>query len=204
MSRLGARRISECVKRRKGLLRKVTDTGSSAVIRCPVGSFCMAVPIYALGSQVATLRAGGFTRRMGASKTRANAVRDLLLLASDEIGRRAASLLCCPEAGSSAIKVALHFLYTNSQNSVRLQDVAKVAGVSRQHLAKIWKKHMGFPLSSCLRGIRIDHAKSLLEAGEKKIIDIAGECGFGSLSQFNRAFLLATGHTPSDWRARHC
>jgi AraC-like DNA-binding protein len=202
MARLGPGRIHECVTRRNGLLGRVAESGSSASIPCPVGAFCMAVPVYALGSQVATLRAGGFTRKMGASKARADAVRELLLFVSDEIGRRAATLLTHPEPGSAAFKQALDFLHANSGRPLRLQSVAAVAGVSRQHLAKIWKNQMGVSLSTCLRAIRIERAKSLLEAGNKKIIDVALECGFGSLSQFNRAFLRVTGVSPSRWLAQ--
>ena len=68
-------------------------------------------------------------------------------------------------------------------------------------LAKIWKKQVGVPLNSYLNTIRIERAKVLLEAGNRKIIDVAMECGFGSLSQFNRAFLRTTGVSPSRWLA---
>jgi AraC-like DNA-binding protein len=34
------------------------------------------------------------------------------------------------------------------------------------------------------------------------ILTIALDAGFGSLASFNRAFRLANGHTPSEFRAR--
>ena len=199
MSRLGPRRISECVERRTGLLGRVAETGSSAAIGCPVGTFCLAVPVYALGSQVATLRAGGFTRKMGASKKRADAVREILLLAADELGRHAASQLAHPRSGSAAVNRAMDYIHSHSSEPVRIQDIAAEVGVSRQHLVKIWKQHTGLTLHSYLRAIRIDHAKTLLENDCRKIIETAMACGFGSLSQFNRAFLRVTGVSPSRW-----
>ena len=199
MLRLGHRRISECVIRRTGLLGHVAKTGSSAAIGCPVGTFCLAVPVFALGSHVATLRAGGFTRKMGASKKRANAVREFLLLVADELGRHAANQLALPRFRITAVNRAMNYMRAHSGRPLRIQEVAAEVGVSRQHLAKIWKKHVGIPLHACLNAIRIDRAKILLEAGNRKIIDTAMDCGFGSLSQFNRAFLRATGVSPSHW-----
>ncbi|MFA7345291.1 MAG: AraC family transcriptional regulator [Terrimicrobiaceae bacterium] len=152
--------------------------------------------------QVAALRVGGFTRKMGASKTRADAVLDLLRLAADELGRRAPGLIGHTRPKGAAIKRAMTFVHSHSSEPVRMQDVATDAGVSRQHLARIWKKQAGIPLHAYLTMIRIDRAKLLLEPGDRKIIDVAMECGFGSLSQFNRAFLRATGVSPGRWAAR--
>ena len=199
MSRLGPRRISECVKRRTGLLGRVAETGSSAVIGCPVGTFCLAVPVYALGFQVATLRAGGFTRKMGASKKRAEAVRQLLLLAADELGHRATAMIAHPRSGNGAVRRAMDYIHAHSNEPLRIQDIAAEIGVSRQHLVKIWKQQVGITLHSFLRAVRIGHAKTLLETDGAKIIDTAMACGFGSLSQFNRAFLRVTGVSPSRW-----
>ena len=202
MSRLGSRRISGCEMRRSRLLEQVAATGSSAAIGCPVGTFCLAVPVCAQGIQVATLRASGFTKKIGASKERADAVRSLLLLASDELGRRAASLISRPQPGSAAVSQALAHIHAHSDKPVPMQELTAVAGVSRQYLAKIWKKQVGVPLNGYLNAIRIERAKALLDAGNRKIIDVAMDCGFGSLSQFNRAFLRATGVPPTRWLAR--
>jgi len=203
MSRLGIGRISGCKKRRSGLLEQVAETGSSAAISCPVGTFCLAVPVCAQGIQVATLRASGFTKKMGASKERAAAVQKLLSLAADELGRRAASLISRPRPGSAAVRKALDHIHAHSDKPIPMQELTAVAGVSRQHLAKIWKKQVGVPLNGYLNTIRIERAKALLESGNRKVIDVAMECGFGSLSQFNRAFLRTTGVSPSRWLARH-
>ena len=199
MRRLGHRRIQECVDRRAGLLGHVAGTGTSASIRCPVGTYCLAVPVYAQGFHVVTIRAGGFTRKMGASKARADAIRELLLLASDELGRRAAAMIAHPLSGNAAVRRAMDHIHAHSNEPVRIQDIAAEVGVSRQHLVKIWKQHVGLTLHSCLQAIRIDHAKALLETDGHKIIEVAMACGFGSLSQFNRTFLRVTGVSPSRW-----
>ena len=202
MSRLGPGRVHECEARRSHLLSHVAGSGSSSLISCPVGSFCLAVPIYVLGKHAATLRAGGFTKRMGASKARANAVREMLLLAADELGRRTAGLLAHLEEGGQVLQRALSYIHGNFQEPLTLLQVAAKAGVCRQHLTKVWKTQFGIPVHAYITAVRIDRAKFLLEAGDRKIIGIAMECGFGSLSQFNRAFLHVTGLSPGHWLAR--
>jgi AraC-like DNA-binding protein len=139
---------------------------------------------------------------MGASKERADAIRELLMLASDELGRRAASLISRPQPDSGAVTQALDHIHTHSDKPIAMQELTAVAGVSRQHLAKIWKQQVGVPLNGYLNAIRIERAKILLESGRQKVIDVAMACGFGSLSQFNRAFLRATGVSPTRWIAR--
>ena len=200
MARLGQARLDKCLLRRSELLDRVATDGTSASTRCPVGAFCLAAPVFARGAHVATLRAGGFTKKMGASKTRADAVRHLLLLIADELGNRAAALLTRAASECPAVSRAMNFIHSNSGEPLHLQEISRAAGVSRQHLCRIWKRHMGMPLHAYLTAIRIDRAKVLLEAGNRKIIDIAFECGFGSLSQFNRAFFHVTGVSPSHWQ----
>jgi len=199
MTSLGPRRISECVERRADLAKKVAGNGTSAAIHCPVGTFCLATPVFWRGIHIATLRAGGFTKKMGASKERADAVRKLLELAADELGRRADHLTTHPGSDSAAVRRVMEHIQSHSNEPIRVRDLAAVAGVSRQHLAKIWKKQVGVPLNVCLSTVRVERAKVLLAAGNKKIVDVAMECGFGSLSQFNRSFLRATGVSPRSW-----
>jgi AraC-like DNA-binding protein/ligand-binding sensor protein len=81
-------------------------------------------------------------------------------------------------------------------------EVAKRIGVSRQHLARIWRRDFGHPFIEYLHKRRVAYACELLGQNSRKIIDIALECGFGSLSQFNRIFLRIEGITPGTYRAR--
>jgi len=198
MVRTRRNRISECLSRRAGLLNQVAATGSSAVLPCPVGAFCLAAPVYANGAHVATICAGGFTHKMGASKIRADAVREFLHLVADELGQRVATLLA-PKAQNERMDRVFAFVHSHAHEHLSLDSVARRAGVSRQHLVKLWKQHTGVPLNSYLNSLHIEHAKVLLKSRDCKVIEIAMDCGFGSLSQFNRAFLRATGLTPTAW-----
>lgn len=50
--------------------------------------------------------------------------------------------------------------------------------------------------------MRLKKAEALLVDSNKKIIDIAMECGFGNISYFNRVFQKRHGMTPKSYRAK--
>jgi AraC-like DNA-binding protein len=51
-----------------------------------------------------------------------------------------------------------------------------------------------------MQGVRIESALNALSDTDAKIDSIAVECGFGSGSDFCRAFKSLKGCTPSEWR----
>ncbi len=77
---------------------------------------------------------------------------------------------------------------------------AKQLGVSKNHLARIFKQAEGVTPSHYIRGIRIEKALELLGQEGSDIIDIASHTGFKSLSAFYKAFKERTGHTPGEYR----
>ncbi len=54
-----------------------------------------------------------------------------------------------------------------------------------------------------VQGARIEEARRRLSESEDAITVIAIDLGFASSQHFSRQFRGATGHTPSEWRARH-
>lgn len=49
-------------------------------------------------------------------------------------------------------------------------------------------------------GIQLAYSKRLLEETELSVLEVALECGYGSVSQFHRAFKNLTGITPKEYR----
>jgi AraC family transcriptional regulator of adaptative response / methylphosphotriester-DNA alkyltransferase methyltransferase len=52
-------------------------------------------------------------------------------------------------------------------------------------------------------GLRVSKAALLLLETEKSMLEIAAECGFGSVSSFYSSFRSAYGQTPSEYRKEH-
>lgn len=90
-------------------------------------------------------------------------------------------------------------IYANS--SLTLSDLSLELGITPHQLSEILNSQLGMSFRQYINAYRIDLAKSILvESPGKTILDIAFDCGFGSKSPFNAAFVQATGKTPSEWR----
>ena len=66
------------------------------------------------------------------------------------------------------------------------------------HLNRSIKKHLGVTVTEYINSLRLEHAAKLLQTTDKKIVDIALESGFESVSYFNKIFkqkFLVTPHT---------
>lgn len=100
----------------------------------------------------------------------------------------------------SLARSVLQAIHEDPVRAWTLQELADIAHLSPSRFSAIFKQTVGTsPLNYCLQ-IRIGQAIQLLESTERKIIDIAAECGFHNLSNFNRVFSTHVGRTPSQVR----
>ena len=98
------------------------------------------------------------------------------------------------------ITSAKNFILAHASESLRLRDVAEHVHVSTHYFCKFFKKTSGLGFSEFLAHVRIENAKDLLANPALRIKDVANQAGFGSLSQFNRAFRRYLGCSPKEYR----
>jgi AraC family transcriptional regulator, melibiose operon regulatory protein len=67
----------------------------------------------------------------------------------------------------------------------------------------LFKKAFGTTLIDYLTHHRISHAQGLLATSDEKIVEVAFNSGFNSISRFNEAFRRACGCSPRDYRRQH-
>ena len=96
-------------------------------------------------------------------------------------------------------KVCL-FIQNNFQNKIYLKEVADLIYLTESNFCKFFKKATGKTYSDYVNEIRINEASRLLIQSDKTISQISFECGFETLSYFNRVFLNKKGITPSVYR----
>ncbi len=84
-----------------------------------------------------------------------------------------------------------------------LDVIANQFHLSPFYFSRLFKQMFGLSFKKFLNHYRINKSKNLLYATNKKITDIAYECGYGSVRQFNRAFLAETGINPSAYREQY-
>lgn len=83
---------------------------------------------------------------------------------------------------------------------VSLEEVANATGISRYYVSHLFKELMGTTFVGYVNELRLNRAAMLLVTTENPIIEIASLSGFNNLSNFNRAFKLHFGKTPSAYR----
>ena len=79
-------------------------------------------------------------------------------------------------------------------------ELAHECGCTERHFRRLFAGRFGAPLKHRQTVWRIEQAKKLLLETEAKVIDVAGQCGFCSLGQFNLTFKRLTNITPGAWR----
>jgi AraC-like DNA-binding protein len=85
--------------------------------------------------------------------------------------------------------------------SLRLEDLAKLVGLSSHQLSELLNLRLGQNFSQFIGSYRVRHAEKLLiERPEMNVLEIAFECGFNSKSVFNAAFRASVGLTPTMYR----
>ncbi len=91
-------------------------------------------------------------------------------------------------------------LLTGDAGPQTWQQIAERLGVSPSHLHRLFVQHTGRRPSDYRTDRRVDRAKALLAAPGARIVDVAFEAGFGSVSQFNRTFRQRMGMSPREYR----
>jgi len=86
------------------------------------------------------------------------------------------------------------------ESRLSLEDLSRDLGMSRSHLCRKFKAHTGKTIVTYLHIKRIEKALHLILTTRRKILDIANECGFADLGQFNLKFKELTGRRPRDFR----
>ena len=89
-----------------------------------------------------------------------------------------------------------------SRKTTRLEDIARLAGVSRRQLERLFKQHLDALPSRYYAELRLMRAKRLLQQTGQSILQIGLACGFASGSHFSSAYRSRFGHTPRDERSR--
>ncbi|MEL6306447.1 MAG: AraC family transcriptional regulator, partial [Bacteroidota bacterium] len=87
------------------------------------------------------------------------------------------------------------------QHKIVLEEVATLCNLTKPAFCRYFKKATGSTFVEFLNQYRISQAKRLLLKG-KNVSEACYECGFESLSYFNRSFKKITGQNPSDFKVR--
>jgi len=84
--------------------------------------------------------------------------------------------------------------------SLTLEALAAEAGLSPYHFLRTFERLTGVTPHQYVMRARLREAAVRLVAGPDSVLDVALDCGFGDLSNFNRAFRTEFGVSPRKYR----
>lgn len=105
-----------------------------------------------------------------------------------------------PTYKSRRIEKVMEYLRQNFDKPVDLSDVAKIANMTEVSFSRFMKSQTGVGFIDTLLDIRLAHASRLLIDTNQPIAEIAYNCGFNNISNFNRLFKKKKGCTPKQFR----
>ena len=95
---------------------------------------------------------------------------------------------------------ALDYIDRNLTEDIHLEEVAREAAMSSAYFSTLFKKLNGMTLWEYVQSRRIELAAERLVNTDRNVAQIAMECGYNSISNFNHSFKTITGQTPVAYR----
>ena len=100
------------------------------------------------------------------------------------------------------IYLVADFINHNYNREIKIEEMAKLAGLSKNYFGAAFKKALGETPHSYLIKIRISKAKVLLETTNYSLSNISKKVGFKKPSSFTSQFKASTGMIPSKYREK--
>ena len=98
---------------------------------------------------------------------------------------------------NETVKKAMHYINENIETIDLLDEIADCLFVSKSYLCRAFKKTTGMTINSYITAKRLMMVKQLCQSG-KKISAASVEAGFGSYSNFYKAYIKDTGLPPKE------
>lgn len=107
-----------------------------------------------------------------------------------------------PDYSHVAGKVAgiKDYIRNNYHKDLSLENLVSYSGLPASSLNRLFKMQTGMTVYNYLIQIRLEKAARKLIDTTDKITDVARQCGFRNISNFNRSFRASSGITPREYR----
>lgn len=100
----------------------------------------------------------------------------------------------------ASVRRAIEFIDRQLHTEIRLDQVAREAGMSKFHFCRHFRDVAGLTFREFLARRRIARAVEVLRDPSRSISEVYLDVGFKNLSRFSRVFLKLTGKSPSRYR----
>lgn len=121
----------------------------------------------------------------------------ILLPPSQVVARQSTDLAAVDNA---ALAKALAFIQDAAGRGLRVNDVARHAGMSRRSLERRFQERFGRSPHQEIRRVQLETAKRLLRESDAKLEAVAAGCGLSSSIRLGLEFRQKLGFTPGEYR----
>jgi AraC-like DNA-binding protein len=138
--------------------------------------------------------------RPGALQASAALLLDLFAAMEEALGEEGAA--AC--AGGSRVRAAEEIMRARGDEPLTIAEIAEELGIGVRSLQIAFLEHRGRSPRAVLTGIRLERARDalLLAQPDRKVTEIALDCGFSHLSRFAAAYRARFGEAPHETLAR--
>jgi AraC-like DNA-binding protein len=105
---------------------------------------------------------------------------------------------------SRRVEKTIEYMNNNFDKQITLNEVARLANMSDAAFSRFFKQRTGNTFIDSLTEIRLGHASRMLIDTTQSIAEVAYNCGFNNISNFNRIFKKKKNCTPKDFRETAC
>ena len=102
--------------------------------------------------------------------------------------------------GSDRLTRIKDYIHQNFDKDISLPEVAAKANMAVTTFCNFFKDQYRITFVEYLNSVRIGHACKLLSDTDRNVVEVAFECGFNNLANFNRQFKKYKKMTPTDYR----
>ena len=111
-----------------------------------------------------------------------------------------------PQKSGNARERLRVFLTSASPDALaemNFEDLARTTCCTPRHLSRIFYELVGMSFCDKRAEIRLGRARELLATSKSKVVEVAFESGYKSLSLFNQMFTRRFGVSPGKWRQKN-
>jgi AraC-like DNA-binding protein len=102
---------------------------------------------------------------------------------------------------SDRLNKVIEYILQNFDKDITLPDVASEANMGLTTFCNFFKENNRITFVEYLNSVRIGHACKLLTEKDQNVVEVAYECGYNSLANFNRQFKKYKQMTPTEYRS---
>ncbi|MCI0539093.1 MAG: helix-turn-helix transcriptional regulator [Verrucomicrobiales bacterium] len=117
----------------------------------------------------------------------------------EELTAKTAEPYSSPDA-KQRLELLLTEMSEASLSNLSVEDLAAKLRCSSRHAGRVFHEHFGVSFREKLTELRLARAAQLLSESDAKVINVAMESGYRSLSLFNVMFKRRFGVPPGKWR----